>query len=48
MGDLAPGTPNNAVEHYGGTESLIQQNICAGRFPVDNPGDIPALKHSTL
>lgn len=29
------------------TESLIQQTICAGRFPVDNPSDTNTLQHST-
>lgn len=45
---LGPVTRNIAVEHYAGTESLIQQNICAGRFTEDNPSDTAALKHSTL
>lgn len=45
---LGPVTRNIAVEHYAGTESLIQQNICAGWFTEDNPSDTAALKHSTL
>lgn len=36
------------VDHYDGTESLIQQHICAVSVAVDNLGDTAALKHSTL
>lgn len=28
------------------TQRLIQQNICAGRFPADSPGDTNTLQHS--
>ena len=38
--DSGPGTPH-LPERYGRTEGLIQQNICAGRFPTDNPVTFP-------